>query len=190
MRKLVVSEFLTLDGVMEDPGGDSSFKYGGWSRPYSGEKAMMFKFEELFGSGALLQGRVTYDGFAKAWPIMQGTGEFGEKMNGVPKYVVSASLKTAGWNNSHIVRGDVAAEVMKLKQAAGKDLLVNGSAMLVQLLAQHDLVDEYRFLVYPVVLGTGKHIFKDGVKIRLKLIEARSFETGPVLLRYEPERNK
>jgi len=184
MRKIILTEFVTLDGVMEDPGG-GSFKYAGWTWPYGNDEFMKFKSEELFASDALLLGRVTYEGFAKSWPTMEGTGAFGEKMNSMIKYVVSDTLKTADWNNSHIIRGNVREEVLKLKEESGKDILVNGSSELAQTLMEHNMIDVYRLLVYPIVLGSGKHLFKEGVKIDLSLINVQSFTTGLVLLEYQ-----
>ena len=185
MRKIIVSEFISLDGVFESPGDDgSSFKYAGWTMPYGNDEFMKFKTEELFASDALLLGETTYAGFAKAWPTMKGAGEFGERMNGLPKYVVSTTLKEATWNNSTIISKNVAEEIPKLKTMEVQDILVFGSGLLVQTLIQNNLVDEIRFLVYPVVLGTGKRFFKEGTNTTLKLQEVRAFKTGVVLLRY------
>lgn len=145
---------------------------------------MQFKTEELFSCGALLLGQITYDGFAKAWPTIKGAGEFGDRMNSLPKYVVSTTLNEATWNNSTIISKNVLEEISKLKAEAGQDILVFGSGVLVQTLLQNNLVDEIRLLVYPLILGTGKHFFKEGNKIGLELLEERSFKTGVVLLRY------
>ncbi len=181
MRKLVVSEYVTLDGVMEDPGG------GGWSFPFWNEEAAKFKYDELFTSDALLLGRVTYEGFAAAWPTMTGTGEFGERMNSIPKYVVSTTLSEVTWNNSALIKENVVEEIVKLKQQEGKDILVGGSADLVSTLLQHDLVDEYKLMVHPIVVGHGKRLFKDGSDRKtLKLVETKTFSTGIVILSYEP----
>ncbi len=186
MRKIVVSEFVTLDGVMEDPGGAEKFVHGGWSMAYWHDEIGKVKFDELFASDALLLGRVTYQGFAAAWPIVTGTGEFGERMNSIPKYVVSTTLEEVSWNNSRLIKGNVAEEVSQLKQQPGQDILVGGSGQLVQALRQHDLVDDYWLLVYPVVLGSGKRLFRDGDRTNLKLVESRSFPSGVVLLHYQP----
>jgi dihydrofolate reductase len=188
MRKIVVSEFLSLDGVMEDPGGAEGFEHGGWSMAYGSEEIGMFKFSELVASDALLLGRVTYEDFAAAWPTMEGTGEFGERMNNNAKYVVSTTLKTADWNNSHIIQANVVDEIKKLKNQPGKDILVGGSAKLIQTLMDNDLVDTYRLLVYPVVLGSGKRLFRDGTTASLKLIESKDVGAGVVSFIYEPER--
>jgi dihydrofolate reductase len=187
MRKVIVTEFVSLDGIMEDPGGAESYKYGGWSMPYD---TGMYKFDELFASDAQLLGRVTYQGFSKAWPTMEGTGEFGERMNSMPKYVVSTTLKESElkWNNSHLIKGNLVGEVSRLKQQPGQDILVAGSARLVQSLVKQDLVDEYHLLVYPLVLGSGKRLFADVDKATLKLIEAKPLDSGVVLFIYQPDR--
>ena len=187
MRKVVVSEFLTLDGVMQDPGGAGEIAQGGWSMPYWHDEIAKLKYDELFAADALLLGRVTYEGFAKAWPNMTGTGDFGERMNGLPKHVASTTLKALDWNNSNALEGDVAHAVAALKREPGQNILVAGSGKLIETLQRENLVDEYWLLVYPVVLGAGKRLFKDGVTTKLRLVETRSFPTGVALLRYEPE---
>jgi dihydrofolate reductase len=188
MRKIVVSEFMSLDGVIEAPGADGSgYQYAGWTVPYSNEQFMEFKSDELRASDILLLGRTTYEGFAAAWPKMSGD-EFSDKMNSMPKYVVSTTLTTADWTNSHIIGGDISQEVAKLKQQDGKDILVFGSGMLTRELLKQGLVDELRLLVYPIVLGSGKQLFKDSQKIPLKLTHSEVFDTGVVLLKYEPEK--
>lgn len=188
MRKVVVSEFISLDGVIEDPGGSEKTSFGGWSRPYGNEEFGKFKLEELFASDALLLGRVTYQGFAEAWPSQSDAMGFAERMNSLPKYVASTSLKAPAWNNTRLIQGNVAEEVARLKQQPGQDILVAGSAALVRTLMQHNLVDEFRLLVYPLVLGAGKRLFEDAPKVDLKLIEAKSFSTGVAVLRYAPDR--
>jgi dihydrofolate reductase len=190
MRKVIVSEFVTLDGVMEDPGGAEKTRHGGWSfRVGPNADAMKYKFEELFACDALLLGRVTYEGFAKAWPSMKDGGDFAERMNGIPKYVVSTALGKAEWSNSRLIRGYVGEEVKKLKQDPGRDILVYGSGELVRTLMRHDLVDEYRLMVHPVVLGSGKRLFgeAEGSMKVLSLAESRAFESGVVLLTYRPK---
>jgi dihydrofolate reductase len=179
-----MSEFVSLDGVMEGPGAMDDFEFAGWTMPYASAEIMKFKYDELFAADALLLGRVTYDGFADAWPKITEAGDFGERMNGIQKYVVSKSEQTLGWNNSKLINGSVVEEIANLKQQSGKDLLVAGSSVLVQTLLQHDLVDEYRLLVYPVVLGKGKRLFKEGSHAKLKLEEVKSFSSGVTLLRY------
>ena len=185
MRKIIVSEFISLDGVFESPGDDgSSFKHAGWTMPYGNDEFMKFKAEELFSSGALLLGAVTYDGFAKAWPTMKGAGEFGERMNSLSKYVVSTKLKETTWNNSTIISKNVVEEISKLKAMEGQDILVFGSGVLVQTLIQNNLIDEIRLLVYPIILGSGKRFFQEEDIAKLQLLEARAFKTGVVLLRH------
>ena len=187
MRKVIVSEYVTLDGVMEDPGGAEGFEHGGWSFQFWNEEAAKFKFDELFASDALLLGRVTYQGFAKAWPTMKDEGGFADRMNSLPKFVVSTTLKEVEWNNAKLMKGNIAEEVSKLKQQPGQDILIAGSGELVHTLMQHDLIDEYRLMVHPVVLGSGKRLFRDGTGTKvLKLIETKTFSSGVVLLSYQP----
>jgi dihydrofolate reductase len=160
MSKLVVSQFITLDGVVEDPGGSEGFERGGWAFQFErGAEGDQFKLDELTASDALLLGRVTYEGFAAAWPSR--TGAFADKFNTMPKYVVSTTLDEPGWSNSTVIRDNVAAEVARLKDQPGGDILVNGSVQLVHTLLEHDLVDELRLMVFPVVLGSGKRLFGD-----------------------------
>lgn len=142
MRKVIVSMFVTLDGVMEDPGGAEKFKHGGWTLPYWDEEIGKFKFAELFASDALLLGRVTYQGFADAWPSRTDEAGFADRMNSLPKFVVSTTLEEVGWNNSRLIKGNIAEEVSKLKQQPGQDILIAGSGELVHTLMQHDLIDE------------------------------------------------
>ena len=176
MRRIVVSEFVTLDGVMEDPGGAEDFDRGGWAFQFErGPDGDKFKLDEVIEADALLLGRRTYEGFAKAWPTMTDEVGFAEKMNSMPKYVVSSTLESADWNNSTVINGDVAEEVAKL----GGNILVAGSAQLVHTLMDHDLVDEYRLMIYPVLLGSGKRLFKDGVgTTALQIVETN--QTGQV----------
>jgi dihydrofolate reductase len=162
MGNVVVSEFISIDGVIEDPGGAEGFEHGGWTFKFEqGDEGQRFKFEEVMAAEALLLGRRTYEGFAAAWPTMEGTGEFGERMNGMPKYVVSSTLTDPEWNNSHVLQGDLVDEVTRLREAPGGDVLVGGSAQLVQGLVEHGLVDELRLMVFPIVLGSGKRLFAD-----------------------------
>ncbi len=187
MRKVVVSEYVTLDGVMEDPGGAEGFEHGGWSFQFWNEEAAKFKFDELFTSDALLLGRVTYQGFAKAWPSMTDEAGFADRMNSLPKFVVSTTLEEVAWNNSRLIKGNIAEEVYKLKQQPGQDILIAGSGELVHTLMQHDLIDEYRLMVYPVVLGSGKRLFRDGSDTTvLRLVETKTFSSGVVVLSYQP----
>jgi dihydrofolate reductase len=175
MSKLVVSEFVTLDGVMEDPGGSEGFDRGGWAFQFErGPEGDKFKLDEALAADALLLGRKTYEGFAEAWPSRTDEVGFAEKMNTMPKYVVSTTLDEAGWNNSTVIKGDVAKEVARLKQEPGGNILVYGSGELVRTLMEHDLVDELVLMVFPVVLGSGKRLFQDGVdRTALKLVETK-----------------
>jgi dihydrofolate reductase len=154
MGRIVVTEFVSLDGVMEDPGGAEGYRHGGWTFTFDrGAAGDAFKKHELDSADAHLLGRVTYEGFAAAWPSIDDPDGFAEKMNSMPKYVVSKTLEAASWNNSTILSGDPVAEITALKERVGGDILVAGSARLAQLLAAHGLVDEYRLIVFPVVLG-------------------------------------
>jgi dihydrofolate reductase len=186
MGSIVVTEFVSMDGIFEDPGGAESYKHGGWSFQINrGEDGDKFKLDEALASDALLLGRVTYQGFADAWPSR--TGEFADKFNSMPKYVVSTTLNTLEWNNSHLINGDVASEVPKLKEQFGGDVVVHGSGQLVNSLKERDLVDEYRLMVFPVVLGTGKRLFADGGDlVPLKLADTRQVgPDGVVILTYQ-----
>ena len=186
MGRIVVTEFVSLDGVMEDPGGAENFKHGGWSFEIArGEEGDKFKLDEAFSSEALLLGRVTYQGFAEAWPAREG--EFADKFNSMPKYVVSSTLDEPEWNNSTVLKGDVAQEVGKLRQEQDGDIVVHGSARLVQTLIEHDLVDEFRLMVYPVVLGGGKRLFGEtSDKKPLRLVDSKVVGDGVAILIYEP----
>jgi dihydrofolate reductase len=173
MRKVVVSQFVTVDGVMEDPGGSEGFERGGWAFQFErGPEGDKFKLDEVMASGALLLGRVTYEGFAAAWPSR--TGDFADKFNTMPKYVVSTTLEEPEWDNSTVIKGDVPEQVAALKREDGGDILVNGSAELVDTLMKHDLVDEYRLMVFPVVLGRGKRLFSDdAARMPLRLVDTK-----------------
>ncbi|MEA2643743.1 MAG: hypothetical protein QOG08_769 [Chloroflexota bacterium] len=186
MGRIVVTEFVSLDGVMQDPGGDSNFKHAGWTFEIKqGQEGADFKLNETRDSEALLLGRVTYQGFAKAWPKMDG--EFADKFNNMPKYVVSSTLDKADWTNSTVLKGDVVNEVTKLKEKVAGDIVVHGSAQLVQSLLEHDLVDEMRLMVYPVVLGTGKRLFGEtSDKKPMRLIDSKTIGDGITLLTFQP----
>src|ERR1700740_2231596 len=178
MSRVVVTEFVSLDGVMEDPGGWEKSKHGAWTFQFKrGADGDKFKYDELKASDAMLLGRVTYQGFAAAWPNIKDEQGFANLMNGMRKYVVSNTLEDsdATWNNSRVIRGDVVNEVRKLKARPGGDILVAGSAQLVRTLLDNDLVDEYRLMVFPIVLGRGKRLFHDASKTsKLSLIESRT----------------
>ena len=172
---------------MEDPGGSEKTKNGGWSFKFRSADQNKFKFDELFACDGLLLGRVTYQGFAAAWPNMPPDPEgYSKRMNSLPKYVVSTSLEKVEWNNSRLIRANVAEEVAKLKRQPGQDILVFGTGELANTLLQLGLIDELRLLVFPMLLGSGRRLFRDGIGSNLKLIESRAFESGVVLLRYQP----
>ena len=185
MGRIVVTEFVSLDGVMEDPGGSENFAQGGWSFKISrGDEGDKFKLDETFASEALLLGRVTYEGFAEAWPSRDG--EFADKFNSMPKYVVSSTLEEPEWNNSTVLKGDVVEEVGKLRQEHDGDIVVHGSARLVQTLLEHDLVDQLRLMVYPVLLGSGKRLFGEtSDKKPLRLVDSKVVGDGVAILIYE-----
>lgn len=183
MRKIIATEYVTLDGLMEEPGK--------WAFPFWSDEAAKFKFDELFASDALLLGRITYEGFAKAWPSMTDEGGFSDRMNNIPKFVVSTTLDKAEWNNSTVIKENVVEEITRLKQHPGKDILLAGSGQLLHTLMQHDLIDEYRFMLHPIVLGSGKRLFRDGIDTKtLKLVDTKTFSTGIVVLTYEPAEKK
>jgi dihydrofolate reductase len=187
VRKLVVTEFITVDGVVEDPGGSEKFERGGWAFDFDrGDEGNKFKLDELLEADAQLFGRRTYDGFAEAWPSR--TGEFANKINKSPKYVVSSTLEDPSWENSTVISGNVAEEVSKLKAQPGGNILVAGSAQLVRTLLEHGLVDELRLMVFPVVLGKGKRLFDDGLgKSAFQLVESRPVgPDGVLVLVYRP----
>ena len=184
MATIAVTEFISLDGVVEDPGGAEDFKYGGWTFEVErGDDGMAFKLEETMASEALLLGRVTYEGFAEAWPSRDG--EFADKFNSMPKYVVSSTLKKADWNNTTVLDGDVVDEVSKLKAGTDGEIAVHGSIQLAQTLLEHDLVDELRLMLFPVVLGQGKRLFGEtSDKKTLQLAESRTVGDGVLILIY------
>jgi dihydrofolate reductase len=186
MGRIVVTEFVSLDGVMEDPGGAEDFKYGGWTFEIErGEEGDKFKLDEAMDADALLLGRKTYEGFAEAWPSRDG--EFADKFNNMPKYVVSSTLKDPDWNNSTVLDGDLAEEVSKLREQVDGDIVVHGSAQLVQALVEDGLVDELRLMVFPVVLGAGKRLFGEtSDKRRLRLSDSKTVGDGVSILIYEP----
>jgi dihydrofolate reductase len=187
MGKIVVTEFVTLDGVMEDPGGSEDFKYGGWAFEFSrGDDGDKFKFDETMDSDALLLGRVTYEGFAEAWPDREDDAGFADKFNSMPKYVVSSTLSDPGWNNWTVLAGDLAEVVAKLKDEHDGDIVVHGSAQLAQGLLEADLVDELRLMVFPVVLGAGKRLFGETAdKQPLALKDSKAVGDGVAILVYE-----
>jgi dihydrofolate reductase len=185
MGRIVVTEFVSLDGVTEDPGGAEDFKHGGWSLEISrGDEGDRFKLDETMASEALLLGRVTYEGFAKAWPTRDG--EFADKFNSMPKYVVSSTLTDPEWTNTTVLEGDLADEVSRLRDQHDGDVVVHGSMQLVEALLENDLVDELRLMVFPVVLGSGKRLFGEtSDKKPLKLSDSKIVGDGVAILVYE-----
>jgi dihydrofolate reductase len=193
MSKIVVTEFVSLDGIMGDPGGSEGSERGGWAFKFErGPEGDKFKADELLASDALLLGRVTYQGFAQAWPSMTDEDGFADRMNSIPKYVVSGTLTDAQatWNNTTVIRGDAAAEIAKLKAQPGGDILVAGSGQLVGLLMEHGLVDTYRLMVYPTVLGSGQRLFPAGLDeaADLTLTGSATSGAGILLLTYQAPR--
>ena len=185
MGRIVVTEFISLDGVIEDPGGSEHTKHGAWTFKFNrGAEGDKFKLDETLNAEAQLLGRVTYEGFAAAWPKMTGD-PFSGKFNSMPKYVVSKTLKKADWNNSTILEGDVVDEVKKLKQRLNGDILVSGSAKLVQTLIANDLVDQLNLMVFPIILGSGKRLYGDPKDAKtLKLAESKTVGDGVLILIY------
>jgi len=185
MGRIVVTEFVSLDGVMEAPGGGEGYRHAGWTFKINrGEEGDKFKLDETRKADALLLGRVTYEGFAAAWPSR--SGEFADKFNNMPKYVVSSTLKDPEWNNSTVLSDDVVEEVSKLREGPHEEIQVAGSRQLAQTLLEHDLVDELRLMVFPVVLGAGKRLFGEtSDKKRLRLTESRTVGDGVAILIYE-----
>jgi dihydrofolate reductase len=178
--RLVATEYVSLDGIFDEPGN--------WSFPYFNEEAMQFKSDELATADAQLLGRRTYEGFAKAWPTMEGTGDFGVKFNSMPKYVVTSTLKKLDWSGSRPITGDVAAEVRRLKAEPGQDLLLQGSGMLFNFLLRDNVIDVYKLMVHPLVIGHGTHLFQDGDDLRkLKLVDSKRFATGIVTMELVPD---
>jgi dihydrofolate reductase len=192
MGKLIVTEFVSLDGVMEDPGGAEDFAHGGWSMKFNDDDGMRFKFQETMDAEVLLLGRVTYEGFARAWPTMRDPAGFADKMNGMPKYVVSSTLTDPEWSGAEVLAdgGDTVAAVRALKQRIDGEILIAGSQSLIPTLAAADLIDEYRLMTYPIVLGTGKRVF-EGVEapFEVKLASAQTLANGTQILIYEPVRD-
>lgn len=193
MRKIIVSEFISLDGVIQAPGGaeedtEDGFVHGGWTFPYWHDDIGTHFFEAISQCDTFLLGRKTWEIHGTAFDPMPAGDPFGDVMNNMHKVVVSTTLQSAAaWRNSTIISQNVVDEVRKLKEQPGKDIVTDGSSVLVHTLAQHNLVDEYSLLVYPIVLGNGKRLFPDGFHTSLKLIESKPFPSGVVLLRYQPD---
>jgi class 3 adenylate cyclase/dihydrofolate reductase len=189
MRRLIVAEFMTLDGVMEAPGFEEHRDgKNAWALRLQSEETQHFIKDQYANFDAFLLGRTTYQIWAAFWPTVPVDDELSRQMNALPKYVVSSTLKEVEWNNSTLIQGDIFKEVAKLKDQPGLDILVVGSADLVAGLMEHDLIDEYQLLLFPIILGSGKHLFKDGIDTRpLRLVNTRAFSSGVVLLTYEPQ---
>jgi dihydrofolate reductase len=187
MGRIVVTEFVSLDGVIQAPGGGEDFKHAAWSFEIDrGEEGDKFKLDETLDSEALLLGRVTYEGFAAAWPT-RDEDEFANKFNSMPKYVVSSTLEDPKWNNSTVLKGDLGQEVKRLRDEVDGDIVVHGSAQLVQALLENDLVDELRLMVFPVVLGTGKRLFGEtSDKKPLRLVDSKTVGDGVAIMIYQP----
>lgn len=194
MRKLIVAEFISLDGVIQAPGGadedtDGGFAHGGWTWPYWHDDIGAHFDEVMRESDAMLLGRKTWQIHGGAFEPMEAGDPFGDVMNGMPKYVVSTTLASAdAWRNSTLIKGDIVEQVRALKAQPGKSIVTDGSSVLVHTLVQHDLVDEYRLHVYPVVLGSGKKLFPDGVRVNLRLVEAKPLPSGVTMMRYLADR--
>lgn len=185
MRKLIVSEFVSIDGVMEAPGGEPGHPHSGWVIDFMGDEQLRYKLNETLQAQSLLIGRVTYESFAGAWPKRKG--EFADKMNAMRKYVASRTLTNPDWNNTTVIGGNVVSEVAKLKQDNGGPILVGGSRMLVHTLLGEDLVDELRVMIFPVILGSGRRLFPESPrKIVLSLADTQKFASGVVVNTYHP----
>jgi dihydrofolate reductase len=185
MGKIVVTEFVSLDGVMEDPGGAEDYRHGGWTFAFDRGEGDEFKMDEALNTDALLLGRKTFEGFAAAWPSREG--EFADKFNSVPKYVVSSTLRDPEWNNSKVLAGDLAQEVAELKESIDGNIVVHGSAQLAQALIEQDLLDELRLMVFPVILGTGKRLIGETSDNKpLRLSDCKTVGDGVAILTYLP----
>ena len=185
MGKIIVSEFVTLDGVMEAPGGEPGHPHTGWVFDFIGDEQIKYKLDETLEAESLLIGRVTYESFAGAWP--ERAGGFADKMNAMPKHVVSTTLKNPEWHNTTVIGNDVVGEITRLKERESGPILVAGSRTLVHTLMEHDLVDEYRLMIFPVILGSGRRLFPETrTKTTLRLVDSRSFGSGVVVHTYHP----
>jgi dihydrofolate reductase len=184
-KKIVVTEYVSIDGVVEDPVGMEGSGLGNWTGPFSrGPEGDRFKLEELLGAEYLIFGRVTYDAFAAAWPHIKDEAGYAVRMNGLPKYVASSTLKEATWGKSTIWNGDIASAAKAFKAQGDGEALIFGSASIVHQLAPAGLIDEYRLMIYPTILGAGKRLYLDGVKSKMSLAECKRLGGGIVLLRY------
>jgi dihydrofolate reductase len=187
MSRIVVSQFVSVDGVIEDPVGMEELGRGDWTRASSGPEGGKYKVDEIMDAAAMLLGRKTYEGYAAAWPGRDG--EYADKLNGMPKYVVSSTLGDPEWSNTTVLQGDAPSAVRKLKEQTDGDILVHGSAELTYALMEHDLVDEWRLMIFPIVVGAGKRFFGDpGKTVDLRLVESRAVGEGVAIMTYEPVR--
>jgi dihydrofolate reductase len=185
MKKIIVSEFMTLDGVIEAPGGEPGHPHSGWVFRFMGPEQLSYKLEEVLEAESLLIGRVTYESFAGAWP--KRSGEFADKMNAMRKHVVSTTLRDPQWNNCTVIKDNVPGQIAQLKQEEGGPILVTGSRTLVHTLMEHDLVDEYRIMIFPVVLGSGRRLFPQTPRMTvLRLSDTQTFPSGVVVHTYHP----
>jgi dihydrofolate reductase len=191
LGRIIVTEFISLDGVIEDPGGAGEFRHRAWSFEFDrGEEGNKFKLDETLDSEAQLLGRVTYEVFAQSWPSRTDDVGMADKFNSMPKYVVSSTLDKGEWNNSTVLKGDVVEEVSKLKREVDGNIVVHGSAQLVRTLLEHDLVDELRLMVFPVVLGAGKRLFGEMTdKKPMRLVDSKTVGEGVAILIFEPVRS-
>lgn len=194
MRKIVVSPFMSLDGVIQAPGEPDEIEHGGWMIPYNNKESLNHTFAELNAADAILLGRVSYNLLAADWPTMSDEWlieGFSARMNGIRKYVISKSLTEASWNNTQLLQGDLTQEITRLKQEGDRDIVVVGSCDLIHSLQQLDLIDEYRFMVAPVVVGNGKRLFREGIHIKaLSLKETKAFSNGVTVFTYQPENHQ
>jgi dihydrofolate reductase len=187
MSRIVVSQFVSVDGVIEDPVGMEELGRGDWTRASSGPEGGKYKVDEIMDAAAMLLGRKTYEGYAAAWPGRDG--EYADKLNGMPKYVVSSTLGDPEWSNTTVLKGDAASAARKLKEQTDGDILVHGSAELTYALMEHDLVDEWRLMIFPIVVGAGKRFFGDpGEAVDLRLVESRAVGEGVAIMTYQPVR--
>jgi dihydrofolate reductase len=190
MSRIVAAEYVTADGVMQDPGGVGEIELGGWSNSYWNDELAKLQTELLFASDSLLLGRITYEGFAAAWPDLEHEeGEFATRMNTMPKYVASRTLSDMKWNAT-LIAGEVPDEVARLKRQSDQNLLIYGSSVLLNALSQHDLIDQYRLMIYPVILGQGKRLFREtSDKKPLRLVDANTTSAGVLIADYEPAKS-
>lgn len=191
MRRIVVSEFISVDGVMEGPGPQDPYEHAGWTFKYQDPERMKYKFDEVMAHESLLLGRVTYEGFAAAWPNIKDEHGFADKMNSMAKYVVSTTLgpQNLTWQNSTLIGANAPEKIAQLKQQEGGDILVAGSGALVTTLLEHNLVDELRLMTFPVILGSGKRLFHGSPQpIGLELVEVQRYDSGTLTLTYHSDR--